>query len=49
MMKGENIIPEALEDEVVKIAPKGHMGIVKCKVFLRSKVWFPKMVKRIGK
>ena len=47
MMKGENIIPEALEDDVVKTAHKGHMG--KCKEFLRSKVWFPKMVKRIEK
>ena len=33
----------------VKIAHKGHMGIVKCKVFLRSNVWFPKMLKRIEK
>ena len=49
VMKGKNIIPEALEDEVVKIAHKGHMGIVKCKEFLRSKIWFPKMVKRIEK
>ena len=49
MMKGENIIPEALEDEVVKIAHKGHMAIAKCKEFLKSKVWFPKMVKRTEK
>ena len=47
-MKGEKIIiPEALEDDIVKIAHEGHMGIVKCKEFLRSKVWFPKMDKKI--
>ena len=28
LMKGENIITEALEDEVVKITHKGYMGIV---------------------
>ena len=49
VMKDENIIPEALEDEVVKIAHKGHIRIAKCKEFLRSKVWFPKMLKRIEK
>ena len=48
LMKGEKIvIPEALEDDIVKIAHEGHMGIVKCKQFLRSKVWFPKMDKKI--
>ena len=49
LMRGEKIvIPETLEDDV-KIAHEGHMRTVKCKQFLRSNAWFPKMDKRVEK
>ena len=44
VMRGEKIVvPESLRNDVVKIAHEGHMGMVKCKQFLRSRVWFPGM------
>ena len=34
------VIPESLQTRIIKIAHKGHLGIVNTKRLLRSKVWF---------
>ena len=44
VMRGTRIvIPQALRNEVLRLAHEGHQGIVKMKNRLRSKVWWPKM------
>ena len=35
------IIPEVLKDQIINIAHEGHLGLIKMKRLLRSKVWFP--------
>ena len=35
------VIPESLQEHVISICHKGHLGIVKTKQLLRSRVWFP--------
>lgn len=35
------VIPTVLQDKVIQLALQGHQGIVKTKVLLRTKVWFP--------
>ena len=35
------VIPPILRQRVLSLAHEGHMGIVKCKARLRSKVWWP--------
>jgi hypothetical protein len=35
------VIPSFLQDDILKIAHEGHLGIIKTKQLLRSKVWFP--------
>ena len=37
------IIPITLRRKIVKVAHEGHLGIVKTKNLLRSRVWFPKL------
>ena len=37
------VIPKPLPEEVLRLAHKGHRGIVKMKACLRSKVWWPKI------
>ena len=37
------VIPKPLPEEVLRLAHKGHRGIVKMKARLRSKVWWPKI------
>ena len=34
-------IPDCLRRSVLRLAHEGHIGIVKCKARLRSKVWWP--------
>ena len=41
------VIPSKLENRIIEIAHEGHMGIIKCKQFLRSRVWFPGMDRKI--
>ena len=41
------IIPKSLQEKIVKIAHEGHLGIVKTKQFLRSRVWFPGLDKLV--
>ena len=41
------IIPEKLQDQVLKLSHIGHQGIVKTKELLRSKVWFPGINKKV--
>ena len=53
ILRGNRIVlPPSLQDRAVNICHEGHLGIVKTKQLLRSKVWFPgidKMVEsRIG-
>ena len=46
LLRGNHIvIPTSLRNRIVKLAHDGHMGIVKTKTLLRSKVWFPGMDK----
>jgi transposase InsO family protein len=35
------VIPTTLQNQIINIAHEGHLGIVKTKRLLRSKVWFP--------
>ncbi len=35
------VIPEALQDRIITLAHEGHLGMVKTKQLLRSRVWFP--------
>ena len=35
------VVPKGLRSRVIEICHEGHMGIVKTKQLLRSKVWFP--------
>jgi transposase InsO family protein len=37
------VIPEVLQDRIIKLAHKSHQGIAKTKALLRSTVWFPKL------
>ena len=41
------VIPPKLQERVIEICHEGHLGIVKSKQFLRSKVWFPNIDKKI--
>ena len=48
VMRGTQIvIPQALQDRVLNICHEGHLGIVKSKQLLRSKVWFPGIDKKM--
>ena len=35
------VIPNSFQNQIISIAHEGHLGIVKTKKLLRSKVWFP--------
>jgi hypothetical protein len=37
------IIPFSLQNKIIDLAHEGHLGIVKTKKLLRSKVWFPRI------
>ena len=39
--KQKLVIPHCLRRSILRLAHKGHIGIVKCKARLRSKVWWP--------
>ena len=39
--------PDSLQRHVILLAHDGHQGIVKTKVLLRSKVWFPNIDKKV--
>jgi hypothetical protein len=41
------VIPPCLENDIIEIAHQGHMGIVKTKQLIRSKVWFPKIDSKV--
>ena len=41
------VIPPKLQERVIEICHEGHLGIVKSKQFLRSKVWFPNIDKKM--
>ena len=42
VMRGSRIvIPQALRARVLELGHEGHMGMVKCKQRVRSKVWWP--------
>ena len=44
LLRGSRIvIPRVLREQVLKLAHEGHLGIVKRKCRLRSKVWWPKV------
>ena len=46
VLRGDRIVvPNTLQNKIVKIAHEGHLGITKTKNLLRSRVWFPKMDK----
>ena len=42
IMRGNQIVmPKRLRGHTIKLCHEGHLGIVKTKQLLRSKVWFP--------
>ena len=41
------VIPPKLQERVIEICHEGHLGIVKSKQFLQSKVWFPNIDKKM--
>lgn len=44
LLRGTRIIlPEALRQRAIQLAHEGHMGILKMKQRLRSKLWWPGM------
>ncbi|RUA05416.1 MAG: hypothetical protein DSY43_04620 [Gammaproteobacteria bacterium] len=48
VLRGSQIvIPQQLRNRVVDICHEGHLGIVKTKQLLRSKVWFPGIDRRV--
>ena len=47
LLRGNNIvIPVSLREHIISLAHEGHQGIVKTKQRLRSKVWWPGIVKQ---
>lgn len=48
VLRGSQIVvPVNLRDRVIKLCHEGHLGIVKTKQLLRSKVWFPGIDRRV--
>ena len=48
ILRGSQIVvPTALQDRVLAICHEAHLGIVKSKQLLRSKVWFPGIDKKM--
>ena len=43
------LVPPKLRKKAIALAHEGHQGIVKCKRFLRSSLWFPRMDKEMEK
>ena len=44
LLRGDRIvIPKALQQECLRRAHEGHLGIVKTKALIRSKIWYPGM------
>ena len=43
------VVPQTLREAMVKIAHKGHQGIVRTKQLLRAHVWFPGMETMVEK
>ena len=41
------VVPEDLQQRVIESAHQGHQGMVKTKLLLRSKVWFPDIDKQV--
>ena len=41
------VIPEALQKDILERIHEGHQGIVKCRAFARSCVWWPKLSQQI--
>ena len=48
VLKGRKIvIPKSLQKRIVKLGHEGHQGTVRCKQYLRSRVWFSGLDKAI--
>ncbi|KAK9718529.1 RNase H-like domain found in reverse transcriptase [Popillia japonica] len=41
------ILPKSLQKKAIELAHRGHLGMVKTKQLLRSKVWFPSIDKMV--
>ena len=41
------VIPKSLQERVIDICHEGHLGVVKTKQLLPSRVWFPRIDKRV--
>ena len=37
------VVPSCLQERIIDLAHEGHQGLVKTKILLREKVWFPCM------
>ena len=38
---------ESVQQQIIELSQEGHQGIVRCKQYVRSKVWFPRIDKKI--
>ena len=48
ILRGNKIVvPESVQQQIIKLSHEGHQGIVRCKQYVRSKVWFPGIDKKI--
>jgi transposase InsO family protein len=47
MREDRFVIPESLQQHVIKIAHEGHMGMIKTKQLLRAYVYFPGLDKKV--
>lgn len=48
ILRGQRIVlPDSLQLKAIELAHKSHLGIVKTKQLLRTKVWFPEMDKKV--
>lgn len=45
MRNHQVVLPKSLQRRAIEIAHEGHLGVVKTKQLLRSKVWFPEIEK----
>ncbi|XP_031335480.1 uncharacterized protein K02A2.6-like [Photinus pyralis] len=49
LRKNRILIPTSMQERVIQLAHKGHLGIVKTKQLLRTKVWFANMNEMVDK
>ena len=43
----KTVVPESVQQQIIKLSHEGHQGILCCKQYVQSKVWFPGIDKKI--